>query len=274
MKQTSAFVISEFTNPSGETAYRVAGWLDGKRVRKNFPSRAEAEAERQILDIRHLQRVSGIRVAATRLTDAQLHDAEAAFRRLADAIADYVAAKEHEFAQGHLSVPQIKRIRSDLKRLKAHFPGKTAAEITSASLVAFFEKGLPSLKTYNNRRGIVSTFFKFSFHRGWVAENPVLKVPHHRIRRSRGAAKTMTADDTQKLMEYLEKFESGRWVPYFALCLFAGIRPGVPDGEISKLSRDAVNLKGGYIAISAEVSKIREPRKITIQPNLAAWLRA
>ncbi len=27
MKQTSAFVISEFTNPSGETAYRVAGTL-------------------------------------------------------------------------------------------------------------------------------------------------------------------------------------------------------------------------------------------------------
>lgn len=301
MKQTSAFVVSEFTNPSGETAYRVAGWLDGKRVRKNFPTRAEAEAERQILDIQHLQRDSGIRVAATRLTDEQLQDAEAAFRRLADAgysllfcvdftvgnyrapekqkplaeaIADYVAAKDHEFAQGHLSVPQIKRIRSDLKRLKAHFPGKTAAEITSASLVAFFEIGRPSLKTYNNRRGIVSTFFKFSFHRSWVAENPVLKVPHHRIRRCRGAAKTMTADDARKLMEYLEKFEGGRWVPYFALCLFAGIRPGVPDGEISKLSRDAVNLKGGYIAISAEVSKIREPRKIVIQPNLAAWLRA
>ena len=301
MKQVSAFVISEFTNPSGEVVFRVSGWLDGKRVRKNFPSRAEAEAERQTLDVQRLQTETGIRTAATRLTDGQLQDAEAAFRRLADvghsllfcvdftvanyrapekqkaladAVTEYVIAKEHEFAQGHLSTPQIKRIRSDLKRLKEHFAGKTAAEISSASLVAFFEMGRPGLKTYNNRRGIVSTFFKFAFHRGWVAENPVLKVPHHRIRRRRGAAKTMTADDASKLMEHLEKFEGGRWVPYFALCLFAGIRPGVPDGEISKLQRDAVNLKGGFIAISAEVSKIREPRKITIQPNLAAWLRA
>ncbi|MBI5771173.1 MAG: site-specific integrase [Verrucomicrobia bacterium] len=301
MNQNTAFVISEFTNPSGEIVFRVAGWLDGKRVRKNFPTRAEANAERQTLDVQRLQSETGIRTAATRLTDEQLKDAEAAFRRLADAghsllfcvdftaanyrppekqraladaVADYVTAKEHEFEQGQLSVPQIKRIRSDLKRLKTHYAGKSVAEITPASLVAFFEMGRPGLKTYNNRRGIVSTFYKFSFHRGWIAENPVLKVPHHRIRRRRGAAKTMTADEARKIMAHLETFEGGRWVPYFALCLFAGIRPGVPDGEMSKLPSEAVNLNGGFIAISAEVSKIREPRKITIQPNLAAWLRA
>jgi hypothetical protein len=29
------FVISEFTNPSGEIVFRVSGWPDGKRVRRN-----------------------------------------------------------------------------------------------------------------------------------------------------------------------------------------------------------------------------------------------
>ncbi|HZL45195.1 MAG TPA: hypothetical protein VFC28_03135, partial [Opitutaceae bacterium] len=43
MKQDSVFVISEFTNPSGEVVFRVSGWLDGKRVRKNFSTRAEAD---------------------------------------------------------------------------------------------------------------------------------------------------------------------------------------------------------------------------------------
>jgi integrase len=75
-------------------------------------------------------------------------------------------------------------------------------------------------------------------------------------------------------MDHFESFEGGRWVPYFALCLFAGIRPGVPHGEITKLKADAVNLEGGVINVSAEVSKVREPRRVTIQPNLAAWLRA
>jgi hypothetical protein len=50
MKQTNPFVISEFTNPSGEVVFRISGWLDGQRVRKNFPTRAEAEAERQVLE--------------------------------------------------------------------------------------------------------------------------------------------------------------------------------------------------------------------------------
>jgi len=76
-----------------------------------------------------------------------------------------------------------------------------------------------------------------------------------------------------ELMEHMEDYEGGRWVPYFALCLFAGIRPSVPDGEITKLKPEAVDLDAGVISVSAEVSKVREPRKVVIQPNLAAWLR-
>jgi integrase len=140
--------------------------------------------------------------------------------------------------------------------------------------VAYLERRQPGLKTYNNRRGIVSTFFKFAFHRGWIQENPILRVPHHRIRRRRGVAQTLTADQARNLMEQMEQFENGRWVTFFALCLFAGIRPSVPDGEIARLKPDAISLETGVISISAEVSKIREPRRVTIQPNLAAWLRA
>jgi integrase len=301
MNQATAFVISKFTNPSGDIVFRVSGWADGKRVRKNFPTRAEAEAERQVLEIRRLQHETGIRAAATRLTDKQLHEAEAAYcrldgrghslsfcvdftlanyrppekeKRLDEAITEYVAAKEHEFEQGHLSTPQIKRIRSDLKRLASHFAGTSVAELTPTRLITFLEMGRPGLKTYNNRRGILSTFLKFAFHREWVAENPILKVPHQRLWRRRGSAQTLSADEVRQLMEHLEEFEGGRWVPYFALCLFAGIRPGVPHGEISKLACEAVNLDSGVIIVSAEVSKVREPRKVAIQPNLAAWLRA
>ncbi len=301
MNQATSFVISEFTNPSGEIVCRVAGWLDGKRVRRNFATRAEGEAERQVLEVQRLQTETGIRTAATRLEDAQLHEAEAAFRRLvgqprslsfyldfaltnyrepekqkplADAVADYVTSKEHEFAQDQISIPQMSRIRWDLKRLVEYLPGKTVAELTVAGLVAFLEVGRPGMKTYNNRRGILSTFIKFAFQRGWIAENPIGKVPHYRIRRKRGVALTFTAAQARALMEHVETCDGGRWVPYFALCLFAGIRPGVPHGEITKLKPDAVNLDEGMIHVSAAVSKVREPRKVTIAPNLAAWLRA
>ncbi len=301
MNQTNPYVISEFTNPSGEIVFRVSGWLDGKRIRKNYPSRAEAKAEADTLQIQRLQGETGIRPALTRLKEDQLHEAEAVFRRLegqprslsfyvefalanyrepaqqkslADAIREYKAAKEHEFTQGHISRPQKANIKYDLQRLEDHFPGKSVAELTVPALVEFLEIRRPALKTYNNRRGILSTFFKFAFHRGWIVENPILKVPHHRLRRKCGAAKTYTAEQARALMAHIETFEGGRWVPYFALCLFAGIRPGVPDGEITKLRPEAIDLDAGVIHIAAEVSKVREPRKIIIQPNLVAWLRA
>jgi integrase len=301
MNPLSSFVVSQFTNPSGDVVFRVSGWLYGTRIRKNFATRAEAEAERQIFEIGSLQTKGKVRAAITHLSDEQLHEAETAFQRLegqrqslsfcvdyalanyraperqkllADAIAEYIAAKEHEFEQDQISRPQLGRIRWDLKRLQDYFPGQSVADLTVSRVVSFLEVGRPAMKTYNNRRGILSTFLKFAFHRGWIADNPILKVPHHRIRRRRGLATTLTTAAARELMEHFEGFEGGRWVPYFALCLFAGIRPGVPDGEITKLKPEAVDLKAGTIFVSAEVSKTREPRRVTIQPNLAAWLRA
>jgi hypothetical protein len=74
-------------------------------------------------------------------------------------------------------------------------------DLTASSLVAFLGLGRPGMKTYNNRRGILSTFLKFSFQRGWIAENPIPKVPHYRIRRKRGVAQTFTVPQARTLRE-------------------------------------------------------------------------
>lgn len=134
--------------------------------------------------------------------------------------------------------------------------------------------GCASLKTYNNRRGILSTFFKFALQREWVAANPIEKMPYHRIAQRRGSAPTISAEHARKLMAYVEGYQGGRLVPFFALCLFAGIRPCLRTGEIRKLRPEQVRLDTGVIHIEPEVSKVKMKRNVTIQPNLAAWLRA
>jgi hypothetical protein len=83
MKHTSPFVISVFTNPSGNIGFQLYACIDGKRFRKNFPTGVEADAECQAQEVRWLQRETGIRAAATRLTGEQLHEAESMFRRIA-----------------------------------------------------------------------------------------------------------------------------------------------------------------------------------------------
>ena len=294
------FVIKEFTNPSGEVVFRVSGWLDGKRVRKNLPSREEAKAEVDVLEIEAVQAETGIRRTVTRLTEDELHEAEAVVRRLAgkprslsfyvdfalanyrepvcqkplaEAATEYVAAKKHEFEQDLISDSYFVRLEREIERVPKRIPVATVAERTSARLVAYFEFGGGSRKTYNNRRGTMSGFLKFALQREWITENPLAKIPAHRIRRRRSGAQTLTVETAKKLMEFVETNHPTA-VPFFALCLFAGIRPCLRTGEILRLKPEHVKLKEGVIRIDGEVSKVREPRTIKIQPNLAAWLRA
>jgi len=63
-------------------------------------------------------------------------------------------------------------------------------------------------------------------------------------------------------------------VPFFALALFAGIRPDWNDGEISKVRAAHINLGTDTIHIEPEVSKVNEKRNIVIQPNLKKWMQA
>jgi len=165
------------------------------------------------------------------------------------------------------------RLRREMNRLPKRCPAATVSDLTPARLVAYFEFGRASRKTYNNRRGVISGFLKFAQQRDWIAENPLVKIPAHRIRRRRGGAQTLTATQSHELMEFVETNHPAA-VPFFALCLFAGIRPCLRTGEITRLKPGHVRLTEGFIRINGEVSKIREPRTITIQPNLAAWLRA
>ena len=166
MNPNSSFVVSQFTNPSGDVVFRVSGWLDGKRVRKNSPTRAEAEAERQVLEVQRLQGESGIRTAVTRLVEDQLHEAESVFRRLdgrahslsfyvefalanyrepltqkllTEAVIEFVAIKDHEREQDLLSEAYLTRVKRDLKRLQLHFPAATVADMTGTRLLGYFE---------------------------------------------------------------------------------------------------------------------------------------
>jgi integrase len=149
------------------------------------------------------------------------------------------------------------------------------AELTAAALTDFFRRGQASKKTYNNRRGLLSAFLKYCLLKDWVATNVIIKVLHFRgVGHRRGSAPTLTADQCAEIMEWAETNHGGVLVPFIVVCLFAGIRPDLYEGEISKLEPQHVRLDTGVNLIEPHVSKVRMKRNVTIQPNLAAWLRA
>ncbi|MBP6865177.1 MAG: site-specific integrase [Candidatus Didemnitutus sp.] len=300
MNQTK-FEVQRFENRNGTISWRVSGWLHGVRIRKNFPTREEAAAEKLALELKALQVSAGMRPALTSLTDVQLREAEDAFRRVKDkpksllfyldyaltnyrapeqekrlieAVDDYIATRKRDHERQILSKRMLGALSFELGHLKKHFPTGPVSQCTNENLTAYLERGKPCLKTYNNRRGLISTFFKFAYQKGWATGNPVERTPYYRINHRRGSAVTITAEKAAELMEYVETYLEGELVPYFAICLFAGVRPCIRYGEITKLQPGSVRLDTGVIRIEPEVSKVRMPRNVTIQPNLAAWLQA
>src|SRR6185436_1616584 len=94
------FHITHFTNPSGETVFRLGGYKpDGSRVRENWKTEEEAVGRKAELDIEAANIVSniGTRLKATRLTDDQVKEAERAFAKLADKFPDKSPMEAIEF---------------------------------------------------------------------------------------------------------------------------------------------------------------------------------
>jgi len=191
----------------------------------------------------------------------------------AEAVIEFLAIKDHEREQDLRSEPYLTRVKRDLKRLQTHFPAATVADLNGTRLLGCFEARRAAHKTFNNRRGVVSSFLRFALQRDWNADNPLSKIPPRRIRRRRGCAVTFSALQVTGLMAFVEEHNPTA-VPFFALCMFAGIRPCLRTGEILRLQPAHFKLEANLIRIDGEVSKVREPRNVAIQPNLAAWLQA
>jgi hypothetical protein len=162
MSHENTFAVSRFLNRNGVTSWRVAGGRHGVRIRKNFKTKEEAAAEKAALELKAMQATAGLRSATTFLADAELREAEAAFRRLAgksqplafyldfafanyrepvnqklltEAVTEYVAMKEHEREQDMLSEAYLVHMKRDLSRLQKHFPEATVAELTGTRLI-------------------------------------------------------------------------------------------------------------------------------------------
>ena len=72
------FKITEFTNPSGGTAWRLAGTLRGKRIRENQKPRAKVVAQRQAYEVERLNGVPEGQTVWSTLAHEQNQDAIAA----------------------------------------------------------------------------------------------------------------------------------------------------------------------------------------------------
>jgi site-specific recombinase XerC len=178
--------------------------------------------------------------------------------------------------QSRLVLKQLEGINPDIPRPAVH-------HVTSSDVVRFLQtirskdgQAAASRKTWNNYRADLHAFFAWTAdrQRRWIRENPVTVV--EKFKDGRGVPSSLTVNQAQALMNYVAGYEGGKMARFFALALFAGLRPG-PDGELYKLARHAelpkyLDLDRGVIHVQPEVSKTHQYRQVLIRPNLKAWL--
>lgn len=276
--------------------FRLTGWHNGERVRKQFKSREEADGEKNRLEVEAANAESGTRAVNTRLTAAQVGTAETLFSLTPDPLAAvqwYLANYRPALAEmpvetardafladraPHISKPALRDYTRTLKGLGGMFPGRHVHSFTATEVEAYLKAKATGPKRHNNIRSDLHAFFNFCMSpaRKWTRENPVVGTTKFTI--SRGIPEIITAEKAAALMAYVETFRGGKrcdhpagfLAPYFALTLFAGIRPSVDDGEIRKLgdSPDVerlIDTKMGVIRITPEISKVGAVRQTKIR---------
>jgi len=241
------FAVKEFHNPSGSTAYRVYGKKStGEIVRENFKTFHLAVARRQELEIEALNQTDRLVMRPTRLSAAQLADAESACLRLGGTNHTLVGAVDHflktwradvlekslddtfkEFMAdkkaANLREDSMTNLRVRVGRFVNAHPGKFVSQMQAADVKTAINKPGWSPLMRNNERRALHNFFGWAVKNSYCARNPVTEIDAAKI--ERGEPQILALDEVKALLRAARDYQDSLLLPYVAVSLFAGLRP-------------------------------------------------
>ncbi len=262
----------------------------GKRERKFFATQKEAAGYVASQKIRLKNNGAG----GVLLSPSQRDAALTAFgllgagdaSRLVEIVREYLAAKSAKessvtfktmfeafelFSVGKMrkGMETSESHKRQLKYTLPRFAGiheKLAVEVTSEDLEGEL-KGVPPSARNALLRGVRAAFNYGITERGWLKVSPIKAS----MFRDTGAKEieVFTNRQVSRLLISCTKHDR-ELLPYFALGLFAGIRP---EEELGKLKWEHIQIKEGVISVPANVAKTKVARFVEIEPALAAWLK-
>ena len=284
------FHVVEFVNPSGETAFRVTGYLpSGARVRENFKTQEEAIGRKAELDIEaaNIVTTTSTRMKATRLTDEQVKDAEQAFakignRSLLDAVEYFLKNYREPVRQSTVQAAfdlfiadrekqnrrpdTLRNLRGRVGMFSRLHGAKHVAEVTPDDCRDFvFRKGTSPRNQINDRLA-VSNFLNWCVRRQFATVNLMEAVDKPAV--DSHEPSVLTLADCRKLLAAARDYKDGLLLPCVAVSLFAGLRPT----ELSRLTWSRVDLTEKTITLDGSMAKTRQRRIVKLPENAVAWL--
>ena len=272
------------------TPYQVRYRHNGKAVRQHFAEKTEAEQR-----LAQLQRQFAAEGTTGLVMDAQARSDYFAARKLLghvpllDAVRYYVHHHPHVETKLTVSEAQAEwllelEVGNLSARTRKNLRNRTTAWILDEGLVHLDQltrttvlarlarhTGAPprpvSARTRVNDLTALRVFCQWLKAKAYVADDPTAEVPFPKT--DTVSPRTLTPAQAQALMRAAEEWHAGAFAPYFALALFAGLRPT----EIAQLRPDQVRLDGREPTIRIVGGKKRRSQRIVpVLPNLRRWL--
>lgn len=122
--------------------------------------------------------------------------------------------------------------------------------------------------TFNAAAGMLSSVFEHGIKKSLITFNPMRGVCRKKVRN--GAPAVYTVSQTEALLNCAWNHDR-ELVPYFAIAVFAGLRPADKDSEISRLTWEDINWDERWIRVNA--TKTETVRYVNMEDNLLAWLK-
>ncbi len=177
-------------------------------------------------------------------------------KRLSDAWEEYRSA-----VKDSLRARTFQSYEAVVRRLSSRYGDKPVSFFTRDRIQAFVDEMTKQTRNFTLRS--LSPLFSFCVEQGYVERNPCAFVRRAKVEKR--APAVLSVKRAAALMRFVSNY-APRLVPYYAVGLFAGVRPQ----ELLQIQR--ADFKNGYIFISEKVAKTGDARSVPVMPNLGAWL--
>ena len=126
-------------------------------------------------------------------------------------------------------------------------------------------------RTYNDKVSMLSSAWKHAVDQGTLERNPIDGVPRRKVPKKPVAV--YSEQQVEALMACAWEHDR-EMVPFFALLVFAGLRPDQRDSEIAKIRWEDINFTERWIRVGALFdNKTETKRFVTMEDNLYLWLQ-
>ena len=239
-----------------------------------------------------------LRTVQTRLSDAQLREAESVFAYLSENEISIPLPRVVElWRESHATLnrkslraaiqqfveaaavanlrPRTRRERKNILERFLAVVGDVEVHTIKLPTVEDFINGasggiVPSPTTRRNRRAVLHKFWEWMSGKAkrYCLSNVV--ADYEKPVSDNRAVEVLSLDEAERLFSAASGISSGLLVPYVALALFAGMR----DEELGRLSWADLDLESGQLTVHGRTAKTRAARRHKLSKNLVEILKS